>query len=788
MSEGNSVDGVGQTTGAWKARKSTQSRGSTEPSTTSSRNSSISGQSRSDNSNLAQSHPSIARKTISVDSTIIRPIPVRPVPQVSVEHVNVSAKRAKPREWASKSTGSVQNPDPPRTSLLGQADSSTLSRPRHTPRKSPPTYLSDFPVSAKSAKRSPSGKAARISSTSLGVQAVDPTVSAAPTTGLLSAAPTKSYRSLLPLWQQLDNEYEEHMQLHKRDRDGNALIKRISSRTSRRGSANNAEIFLLNADAPNHMHAHIGPNLRLRSPGVPDASDSDDEPRYRPQARLAPNRKAPGIQHVVKAARKYRSIESSPESDSDASDTSTSLSSSGKSTAQVDELDSDQYDSEPRHRANEDIEMDDLIPRSKPSERLVFNTPPPITVPLPTSPARVHDTFDSEPSTALLSAVQALTLPTIRMQTTKQLPFLLRNLRKGFYSRCRKFCLPIYHDGRDIVLQVHYEYAGGITYKAEVSKWQCPLCNLFGTFPTREMLNFHLQMDHLEVYYDWQELNDSFANGWKLQLVIPQSLEPEAAPTPNVGQTPQQFSSPFPSLSLSPPLETPSIRDPTPLRISKKEPVVSLWFKREPQGPQNSVTPSRTPETSSSTRRSQSATGSVSTSTLTSTSMRTPNSQYPAPPPRENPFGPAATPPYLPAHSDYGGPTVHYSSRPGGSCLFDLLGTLPMGKFGLLDWEVLDREDEIYESDDVKEEYKTPSRFFNCPTVHLIRNVFIANYYKGAIAFVDEYWKIIHKACGWDALRYFLFILLANQFLNGHEIAQVLLHYEKHTGMAFWYD
>lgn len=38
------------------------------------------------------------------------------------------------------------------------------------------------------------------------------------------------------------------------------------------------------------------------------------------------------------------------------------------------------------------------------------------------------------------------------------------------------------------------------------------------------------------------------------------------------------------------------------------------------------------------------------------------------------------------------------------------------------------------------------------------RNKFISNYYKGAIAFVDEYWKIIHRAAGWDALRYWLFV------------------------------
>jgi hypothetical protein len=33
------------------------------------------------------------------------------------------------------------------------------------------------------------------------------------------------------------------------------------------------------------------------------------------------------------------------------------------------------------------------------------------------------------------------------------------------------------------------------------------------------------------------------------------------------------------------------------------------------------------------------------------------------------------------------------------------------------------------------------------------RNKLISNYLKGVIAFVDDYWKVIHRAAGWDALR-----------------------------------
>lgn len=153
--------------------------------------------------------------------------------------------------------------------------------------------------------------------------------------------------------------------------------------------------------------------------------------------------------------------------------------------------------------------MENVDLESKHPEKVEFNTPPPITAPLPAYPTRINDALDPEPSAALISAVQALTLPIIRMQTTGQLPFLLRSLREGFYSRCRKLHLPIYHDGREISLHVYYEHAGVSTYKAEVSKWQCPLCALFESFPTREILGFHLERDHSEVYHEWQELDDS---------------------------------------------------------------------------------------------------------------------------------------------------------------------------------------------------------------------------------------------------------------------------------------
>lgn len=78
----------------------------------------------------------------------------------------------------------------------------------------------------------------------------------------------------------------------------------------------------------------------------------------------------------------------------------------------------------------------------------------------------------------------------------------------------------------------------------------------------------------------------------------------------------------------------------------------------------------------------------------------------PAIPPPPNPFGPTARFPFLPAKSEYRGPDVTYSVRFGGPKVYDLLGTLPMESYGVLAWHVLDREEEIFESDDIPDEHK----------------------------------------------------------------------------------
>ena len=149
-----------------------------------------------------------------------------------------------------------------------------------------------------------------------------------------------------------------------------------------------------------------------------------------------------------------------------------------------------------------------------PPEIMILDSPPRITIPLPQIDPDLVNTSTAhppsiEPPEELITALESLTLSTIRMQNTRQLPFLLRNVREGFLSRCRVLGVPIYSDNRQLSLCVRYDYVAGVTYKTDISKWLCPLCELHGTFRTREMLACHLQWDHAEVFSEWGQMDDT---------------------------------------------------------------------------------------------------------------------------------------------------------------------------------------------------------------------------------------------------------------------------------------
>jgi hypothetical protein len=127
----------------------------------------------------------------------------------------------------------------------------------------------------------------------------------------------------------------------------------------------------------------------------------------------------------------------------------------------------------------------------------------------------------ASPSNNLIAALEVLTLPSLRMQKTGQLPFLLRNLRRGFADRCHRLSLPTKpstHLKEPLEVQLTFRLQTGEMvfadsedhsdeYKTRMSSWNCPLCDLHGTFGTQAMLQKHIEWDHSEIKTRWTHDN-----------------------------------------------------------------------------------------------------------------------------------------------------------------------------------------------------------------------------------------------------------------------------------------
>jgi len=170
------------------------------------------------------------------------------------------------------------------------------------------------------------------------------------------------------------------------------------------------------------------------------------------------------------------------------------------------------------------------------------------------------------------------------------------------------------------------------------------------------------------------------------------------------GETDGSYS-PFPFVTLSPQPEADEATSVPALSIPLR-----LKFPEEPPTPRRAIRLLSKATQASVTRAAatpvRSSRGRSVTVTTTTNDVEEDRRRYPTPPPASNRLGPAAQAPYLPFNSEYGGPDIYYSCRPGGATVFDLLSTLPLEPFGVLAWDVLDREDEIFDSDNVQDEYK----------------------------------------------------------------------------------
>ncbi|TFK86659.1 hypothetical protein K466DRAFT_587037 [Polyporus arcularius HHB13444] len=418
----------------------------------------------------------------------------------------------------------------------------------------------------------------------------------------------------------------------------------------------------------------------------------------------------------------------------------------------------------------------------------------------------------------LYRALDALTLSEARMQKRKRLPFLLKNLWKGFMYQCQRHGVrtspPNAPRGAVKVVFKYYLEANDSgassdsssdareyqTYVGSMADWRCPMCELHKPFPTREMLIFHLSRDHTEVKVSWREITVRNEHRWRLDLVIPDIAEltdssseeeeepagvPQEAedvvPPPNEDQPDTADAAPTEQLFLpesddeeSPPPTTP----PTLFSSEEVEEKKVLIRSSSSPTPPTAVKPPQSPPPHTRGRPS------LPTAARTSYRGSLP-ARYPSPPPPHDKLGPAAQYPYLPDKGEDG--QELYSCRIGGPRLFDLVSMLPTEEFGIMAWAVVDREEELFEMEDLRDEDKVVLALWN-RWIMLNRASFIfKDYFEGVKLFIKRYWQVIHQAAGWRALREFLITLSVNKFLTFDKVLKSLQFYESLTGMALWY-
>ncbi|TFY54731.1 hypothetical protein EVG20_g9591 [Dentipellis fragilis] len=373
-------------------------------------------------------------------------------------------------------------------------------------------------------------------------------------------------------------------------------------------------------------------------------------------------------------------------------------------------------------------------------------------------PKRPHS-----PSAQLLFALEALTLHKTIMEKTKQLPYLPRNLHKGFLLRCSREGINTQRTGSAGEVRVITEReTGGLEddkYETTMNDWLCPLCGPSpGPYPTRDALNAHLRWDHEEVGVGW----NSFDDAWELRLLLRDPVieltdsedEDETSSEDEVG--PREPPSPVRTEDDIMAVEIEAMRDitireesPIPEMPEPPHAVAHISFKFEAK---------------------------VDEDDEPHPSELHPHRPFIDDEPR--PGGPAARYPYLPIV--HGNTNLLYSCKPvTGPRLLDFVDTLEIENHGVAGkWLIWEREDEIFELDDVRDEDKVMCAVWN-RWIALHRKKFITNYIKGVEDFVKDNLWIIYQAVGRDGLKVWLLLLIQNRFLNGHGMASVMQLYDE---------
>ena len=128
-----------------------------------------------------------------------------------------------------------------------------------------------------------------------------------------------------------------------------------------------------------------------------------------------------------------------------------------------------------------------------------------------------------EPLQTLLDKLELHSSSVVRLHKMRRLPFLRRNLQRGFQLHCCKVGVdvkpqPLPRTSVSVIYSClipdstssHPEGSRTATAKSSMKDWLCPLCDLHKKFANSRMLDKHLTWDHPNVEMLWDQVRFAF--------------------------------------------------------------------------------------------------------------------------------------------------------------------------------------------------------------------------------------------------------------------------------------
>ncbi|KAI9511272.1 hypothetical protein F5148DRAFT_1280967 [Russula earlei] len=290
----------------------------------------------------------------------------------------------------------------------------------------------------------------------------------------------------------------------------------------------------------------------------------------------------------------------------------------------------------------------------------------------------------------------------------------------------------------------------------------CPLCDTLGRLITKEMLEAHLEWDHPEVETNWRRRkNGSLELTLELpgdEILVDEWEGPESSRQANKlgsSSTLDPLDRHWPPVD-APPVSEPGPREsPTPTQQAATyvEHPVTAFFQLKPEF---SPTPA-------------SRTASLIPDEASDSLHQAPGSR--------DPLGPLAVYPYHPVSVDDDNDTLGFSCRPCGPRLYDLVARYPMSDYGLTSWSLLERDEELFEIDDIRDEEKAMQALWN-RWIFFKRRSYLLDHCKSVIEFVKTFHTTIMETAGWKGMRVWLLLLAKHKYLTGDDVVTIMAQYE----------